>query len=160
MRQRKATTKRSVDEGFPLVRPNAAGLDVGSREHYVAVPPGRDSRSVRHFGCTTSELRDLAAWLKSCGVDTVAIESTGVYWVPVYEVLEDAGIEAFLFDGRQTRHVSGRKSDVLDCQWSQKLHSHGLLSRSFRPEQQMATLRCYWRQRCGIVESCPLCQHP
>jgi transposase len=136
------------------VRPNAAGLDVGSREHYVAVPAERDTRSVRSFGCATSELKEMAAWLKACGVDTVAIEATGVYWVPIYEVLEDAGIEAFLFDGRQTRHVSGRKTDVLDCQWSQKLHSHGLLTRAFRPDKQIATLRSYWRQRGGIVESC------
>jgi transposase len=82
----------------------------------------------------------MASWLKACGVDTVAMEATGVYWVPVYEVLEDAGIEAFLFDGRQTRHVSGRKSDVLDCQWSQKLHSYGLLTRAFRPDKEIAAL--------------------
>jgi len=91
---------------------------------------------------------------QACGVDTVAIEATGVYWVPIYEVLEDAGIEAFLFDGRQTRDVSGRKTDVLDCQWSQKLHSHGLLTRAFRPDKEIATLRAYWRQRGGIVECC------
>lgn len=154
MRQLKASTKANVDSGFALLRPNAAGLDVGSREHYVAVPVDRDTRSVRSFGCTTAELKEMAAWLKACRVDTVAIEATGVYWVPIYEVLEDAGIEAFLFDGRQTRHVSGRKTDVLDCQWSQKLHSHGLLTRAFRPDKQIATLRSYWRQRGGIVESC------
>jgi transposase len=154
MRQQKASTKPDIDSGFPLLRANAAGLDVGSREHYVAVPVGRDTHSVRSFGCTTSELRQMAAWLQACRVDTVAIEATGVYWVPIYEVLEDAGIEAFLFDGRQTRHVSGRKTDVLDCQWSQKLHSHGLLTRAFRPDKQIATLRSYWRQRGGIVESC------
>jgi transposase len=154
MRRKKANTKADIDSGFPLLRPNAAGLDVGSREHYVAVPVGRDTRSVRSFGCTTSELKEMAEWLKTCGVDTVAIEATGVYWVPIYEVLEDAGIEAFLYDGRQTRHVSGRKTDVLDCQWSQKLHSHGLLTRAFRPDKQIATLRSYWRQRAGIVEGC------
>jgi transposase len=109
---------------------------------------------VRSFGCTTAELKELAAWLKACQIDTVAIEATGVYWVPIYEVLEDHGIEAFLFDGRQTRHVSGRKTDVIDCQWSQKLHSHGLLTRAFRPDKQIATLRSYWRHRGGIVESC------
>ena len=154
MRQRKASTKPNVNAEFPLIRPNAAGLDIGSREHFVAVPEGRSTATVRSFGCTTSELREMAAWLESCGVDTVAMEATGVYWVPVYEVLEDAGIEAFLFDGRQTRHVSGRKSDVLDCQWSQKLHSYGLLTRAFRPDKQIATLRAYWRHREGIVESC------
>jgi len=154
MRRKKASTKRHVDSGFPLIRPNAAGLDIGSREHFVAVPEGRSTPSVRSFGCTTSELKAMAAWLISCCVDTVAMEATGVYWVPVYEVLEDFGVEAFLFDSRQTRNVSGRKTDVLDCQWAQKLHSYGLLSRAFRPGKQIASLRSYWRQREGIVDSC------
>lgn len=154
MRRKKASTKRDVNSGFPLIRPNAGGMDIGSREHYVGVPEGRSATPVRSFGCTTWELKEMAAWLKSCGVDTVAMEATGVYWVPIYEVLEDAGIEPFLFDGRQTRHVSGRKSDVLDCQWSQKLHSYGLLTRAFRPAKEIASMRSYWRQREGIVESC------
>jgi transposase len=154
MQQRKASTKVDVESGFPLVHPNAASIDIGSREHYVAVPEGRATPSVRSFGCTTSQLKEMAAWLHSCGVDTVAMEATGVYWVPVHEVLEDAGLKPFLFDGRQTRHVSGRKSDVLDCQWSQKLHSYGLLTPSFRPSKDIASLRSYWRQREGIVESC------
>jgi transposase len=153
MQRKKASTKRDMDSGFPLIRPNAAGMDIGSREHYVAVPEGRDTVSVRRFGGTTSELKEMAAWLKSCGVDTVAMEATGVYWVPVYEVLEDAGLEPFLYDGRQTRQVSGRKSDVLDCQWGQKLHSYGLLTRAFRPAKEIASLRSYWRQRQGIVDS-------
>lgn len=153
MRPKQASTKRDVDSGFPLLRPNAAGMDIGSREHYLAIPEGRDTVSVRSFGCTTFELKRMAAWLKSCGVETVALEATGVYWVPVYEVLEDAGLEPFLYDGRQTRHVSGRKSDVLDCQWSQKLHSYGLLTRAFRPCKEIASLRSYWRQREGIIEN-------
>jgi transposase len=144
----------AVERDFALVRPNAASIDIGSREHFVAVPAERATPSVRRFGCTTSQLREMASWLKACRVDTVAMEATGVYWVPVYEVLEDAGLEAFLFDGRQARHVSGRKSDVLDCEWSQKLHSHGLLSRAFRPAKDIAILRSYWRQREGIVHSC------
>lgn len=154
MRQRKASTKRDVDSAFPLIRPNAAAMDIGSREHVVAVPEGRSTPSVRSFGCTTSELREMTAWLKSCGVDTVAMEATGVYWVPAYEVLEDAGIEAFLFDGRQARRMNGRKSDVDDSQWSQQLHSYGLLTRAFRPAKDIATLRALWRHREGIVESC------
>jgi len=153
MQRKKASTKRDVNSGLSLIRPNAAGMDIGSREHYVAVAEGADPRPVRSFGCTTSELKEMATWLKSCRVETVAMEATGVYWVPVYEVLEDAGIEAFLFDGRQTRRVSGRKSDVLDCQWSQKLHSFGLLTRAFRPAKEIASLRSYWRQRGGIVDS-------
>jgi len=154
MRRKKASTKRHVNSGFPTIHPNAAGLDIGSREHYAAVPADRATPSVRSFGCTTSELKEMAAWLKSCGVDTVAMEATGVYWVPVYEVLEDCGIEAFLFDSRQTRNVRGRKSDVLDCQWSQKLHSYGLLTRAFRPAKEIASMRSYWRQRGSIVEEC------
>jgi transposase len=154
MRQGKASTKVDVESGFALLRPNAASIDIGSREHYVAVPEGRGTPSVRSFGCTTSQLKEMAAWLRSCGVDTVAMEATGVYWVPVHEVLEDAGLKPFLFDGRQTRHVSGRKSDVLDCQWSQKLHSYGLLTQAFRPAKEIARLRSYWRQREGIVDSC------
>lgn len=154
MRQRKASTKRDMESVFPLIRPNAAAMDIGSREHVVAVPEERSTPSVRSFGCTTSELREMTAWLKACGVDTVAMEATGVYWVPVYEVLEDAGIEAFLFDGRQARRMNGRKSDVDDSQWSQKLHSYGLLTRAFRPAKDIATLRAYWRHREGIVESC------
>ena len=153
MRHGKASTKRDVESGFPLIRSNAAGMDIGAREHYVAVAEGRSTPSVRSFGCTTSALREMAAWLKSCGIDTVAMEATGVYWVPVYEVLEDAGIEPFLFDARQTRNVSGRKSDVLDCQWGQKLHSYGLLTRAFRPVKEICSLRSYWRQREGIVDS-------
>jgi transposase len=154
MRQRKASTKREMDPVFPLIRANAAAMDIGSREHVVAVPEGRSTPAVRSFGCTTSELKELVVWLKSCGVDTVAMEATGVYWVPIYEVLEDSGIEAFLFDGRQARRMNGRKSDVDDCQWSQKLHSYGLLTRAFRPAKDIATLRAYWRHREGIVESC------
>ena len=124
MRQKKASTKMDVESGFPLLRPNAASIDIGSREHVVAVPEDRGTPSVRSFGCTTSQLKEMAEWLRSCGVDTVAMEATGVYWVPVHEVLEDAGLKPFLYDGRQTRHVSGRKSDVHDSQWSQKLHSY------------------------------------
>lgn len=154
MQRKRSSTKRHVDSGFPMMRPNAAGLDIGSREHYVAVPEGRATPAVRKFGCTTSELKDMAGWLVSCGVDTVALEATGVYWVPIYEVLEDFGIEAFLFDSRQARNVTGRKSDVLDCQWSQKLHSYGLLTRAFRPAKEIASLRSYWRQRTSIVDSC------
>jgi transposase len=154
MRQRKASTKGDLDSAFPLIRANAAAMDIGSREHVVAVPEDRSTPSVRSFGCTTSELREMVTWLKSCGVDTVAMEATGVYWVPVYEVLEDAGLEAFLFDGRQARRMNGRKSDVDDSQWSQKLYSYGLLTRAFRPDKDIATLRAYWRHREGIVESC------
>jgi transposase len=143
-----------VDAGFPIVRPNAAGIDVGSREHYAAVPEDRDPQSVRTFGCTTAELRALAVWLKDCRIDTVALEATGVYWIPLFEVLEDEGFEVFLVDGRQTRNVTGRKTDVQDCQWIQTLHSYGLLQAAFRPAREIAILRAYWRHRQGVVASC------
>lgn len=153
-RERRAAT-RAVARGevFPLVRPNAAGIDVGSRVHYVAVPPEL-GQPVRSFDCMTADLRELAAWLQTCGVRTVALEATGVYWIPLVEVLEDEGFEVYLVDARQTRNVSGRKSDVQDCQWVQRLHSYGLLAPAFRPEKAITVLRSYWRQRQGLVVSC------
>lgn len=153
-RQRRAAT-RAVGRGevFPLVRPDAAGIDVGSRVHYVAVPPEL-GQPVRSFDCMTASLRELAAWLKTCGVRTVALEATGVYWIPLVEVLEDESLEVYLVDARQTRNVSGRKSDVQDCQWVQRLHSYGLLAPAFRPEKSITVLRSYWRQRQGLVASC------
>jgi transposase len=140
-------------EVFPLVRPNAAGIDVGSRVHYVAVMPEL-GLPVRSFGCTTEELRSLAQWLKQCGVQTVALEATGVYWIPLVEMLEDHGFEVYLVDARQTRNVSGHKSDVKDGRWIQKLHSYGFLAPAFRPEKEITVLRSYWRQRQGLVQAC------
>ena len=102
------------------VFPNAAGIDVGGSSHWVAVPRQADDKPVREFGVVTDELNALADWLLSCGVDTVALESTGVYWIPVYEVLEQRGLTVWLVDARQMKYVPGRKSDVLDCQWLQK----------------------------------------
>ena len=153
-RTTKPPRKINLNDSLPVLRPNAAGIDIGSEAHFVSVPPDRTTEHVRRFGCYTSELRRMAEWLKSCGVETVAMESTGVYWVPVYEVLEEYGFELFLVDGRQTKNVTGRKSDVSDCQWTRTLHSYGLLSAAFRPARDIATLRAYWRQREGIVESC------
>jgi len=153
-RQRRAATRAAGrGEVFPLVRPDAAGIDVGSRVHYVAVPPELE-QPVRSFDCMTADLRELAAWLKTCGVRTVALEATGVYWIPIVEMLEDHGFEVYLVDARQTRNVSGRKSDVQDCQWIQRLHSYGLLAPAFRPEKSITVLRSYWRQRQGLVASC------
>lgn len=126
---------------------NAAGIDIGSEHHMVAVPEGRDDVSVREFGTFTADLEALAAWLKKCGVTTVAMESTGVYWIPVFEVLERHGFEVKLVDARHVKNVSGRKSDVLDCQWIQKLHTYGLLAGAFRPPDEVCVLRSYLRQR-------------
>ena len=134
--------------------PNAAGIDVGSKVHYVAVPVDRDEDPVRHFGCLTPDLHEMARWLRGCGVTTVALESTGVYWIPVVQVLEEYALEVLLVDARHARNVPGRKSDVQDCQWLQELHTYGLLSGAFRPSQEIAPLRSYWRQRAGLVESC------
>lgn len=162
MRQLEVSTRRERREAvraaakggvFPLVRPNAAGIDVGSRVHYVAVMPEL-GLPVRSFGCMTEDLHSLAQWLKQCGVETVALEATGVYWIPLVEMLEDYGFEVYLVDARQTRNVSGNKSDVQDCQWVQKLHSYGFLTPAFRPEKAVTVLRSYWRQRQGVVQSC------
>jgi len=126
---------------------NAAGIDVGSERHLVAVPAGRDDISVREFGTFTSDLEALAAWLKKCGVTTVAMESTGVYWIPLFEVLDRHGFEVKLVDARHVKNVSGRKSDVLDCQWLQQLHTYGLLAGAFRPPDEICVLRSYLRQK-------------
>jgi len=126
---------------------NAAGIDIGSDRHLVAVPEGRDKVSVRQFGAFTSDLHDMADWLERCGVTTVAMESTGVYWIPVFEILEQRGFEVKLVDARHVKNVSGRKSDVLDCQWLQQLHTYGLLRGAFRPPDEICVLRSYMRQR-------------
>jgi transposase len=126
---------------------NAAGIDIGSERHFVAVPEGRDEVSVREFGTFTTDLQALAAWLKQCGVTTVAMESTGVYWIPLFELLEREGFEVKLVDARHVKNVSGRKSDVLDCQWLQQLHTYGLLAGAFRPPDEICVLRSYLRQR-------------
>jgi transposase len=134
---------RTRDEVFP----NAAGIDVGASSHWVAVPPHLDDRPVREFGVMTTDLHKLADWLIECGVDTVALESTGVFWIPIYDVLEQRGLNVSLVDARQVRNVPGRKSDVLDCQWLQKLMSFGLLRAAFRPSSQVCVMRAISRQR-------------
>jgi transposase len=130
---------------------NAAGIDVGSDCHYVAVPEDRDPQPVRRFGAFTMDLNAIAAWLKGCGIETVALESTGVYWIPLFEILEEAGFEVLLVDPYKIKHVPGRKTDVLDCQWIQELHSLGLLSAAFRPTEEICALRCYMRQREQLI---------
>ena len=132
---------------------DAAGIDIGSASHFVAVPEGRDKENVREFKSFTADLYELAGWLKRCGIKTVAMESTGVYWIPLFEILEERGFEVRLVNPRHLKNVPGRKSDVLDCQWLQQLHTFGLLSSSFRPEQQICELRAYTRQRDGLVKS-------
>src|SRR5215510_14759050 len=144
---------QSKDLSLEVVHPEAAGIDIGNESHYVAVPPARDSQPVRRFGCTTAELKMLAAWLKQCEIQTVAMQSTGVYWVAVYDILEQAGLEVYLVNARDTKNLPGRKSDVQESQWLMKLHTYGLLRNSFRPSPGVRTLRTYWRQRQDLVQA-------
>ena len=137
----------SLPKHLQHINLNAAGIDIGSERHMVAVPEGRDPVSVREFGTFTADLEALASWLKQCGVTTVAMESTGVYWIPLFELLERRGFEVKLVDARHVKNVSGRKSDVLDCQWLQQLHTYGLLAGAFRPPDEVCVLRSYLRQR-------------
>jgi transposase len=144
---------QSEDLSLEVVHPHAAGIDIGNESHYVAVPPSRDSQPVRCFGCTTTELKAMADWLKQCGIRTVAMQSTGVYWIAVYDILEQAGLEVYLVNARDTKNLPGRKSDVQESQWLMKLHTYGLLRNSFRPSQEIRTMRTYWRQRNDLVQS-------
>ena len=136
-----------------ITYPNAAGIDIGSASHFVAVPPDRDDDPVREFPSFTVDLNALADWLKACGVETVAMESTGVYWIPLFELLESRGFTVLLVNARHVKNVSGRKSDVLDCQWLQQLMTYGLLSGAFRPAEQVCVLRSLWRQRAMLLRS-------
>jgi transposase len=144
---------QSEDLSLEVVHPHAAGIDIGNESHYVAVPPTRDRQPVRHFGCTTVELKALAEWLKQCGIQTVAMQSTGVYWIAVYDILETAGMDVYLVNARDTKNLPGRKSDVQESQWLMKLHTYGLLRNSFRPSQEIRTMRTYWRQRNDLIRA-------
>ena len=150
MAQRK---RPATQAAITLTHPNAAGIDIGSAAHFVAVPPERDDEPVREFASFTADLHRLADWLDACGVDTVAMESTGVYWIPLYELLESRGFTVLLVNARHVKNVSGRKSDVLDCQWLQQLMSFGLLRGAFRPADQVCELRSLSRQRTKLLRS-------
>jgi transposase len=141
-------------EPLGIVNEHAAGLDIGAEEVFACVPIGadREGRSIRRFPTYTPDLHEMAVWLVACGVDTVAMESTGVYWIPVHEILEAHGIKSHIVNARHLKNVPGRKSDVKDCQWIQQLHSYGLLRGSFRPEEDMAVLRSYRRHRDDMIE--------
>jgi transposase len=145
-------TPRRRRGALPVTNPDAAGVDVGADAHWTCVPADRDPEPVRRFGTCTADLEALADWLQRCGVTTVAMESTGVYWVPLYELLESRGFTVLLVDARQVARAPGRpKSDEKDCQWIQRLHSYGLLSAAFRPPEQVVVLRAYLRQRDMLV---------
>jgi transposase len=154
-RQRRETMRKiqSQDLSLEVVHPDAAGIDIGNESHYVAVPPSRDNQPVRCFGCTTAQLKAMATWLKQCRIRTVAMQSTGVYWIAVYDILEQTGLEVYLVNARDTKNLPGRKSDVQESQWLMKLHTYGLLRNSFRPSQEIRTMRTCWRQRNDLVQS-------
>jgi transposase len=139
-------------EDRPCLEPNAGGIDVGAREMYVAVPPDRDERPVRVFQTFTEDLQALAQWLKACGVTTVAMESTGVYWIPLYEILEAHGIQPCLTDAHHMKNVPGRRTDWHECQWLQYLHSVGLLRAAFRPPAQLCAVRALLRHRGELAQ--------
>jgi transposase len=156
--QHKSKRRRSGEKGpngialLERIQPDAAGIDCGQNSHFVAVPPERDPQPVREFRTFTTDLQRLADWLAQCRIKTVAMESTGVYWIPVYEILEQHGFEVLLVNARDVHNVRGRKSDVTDCEWLRELHSVGLLRASFRPAAAIVPLRSFVRQRATLVE--------
>ena len=158
-KQRKELARRlqSANPGLEVVHSRAAGIDVGNSAHYVAVRPDQDPEPVRRFECFTADLHRLADWLDACGVETIAMQSTGVYWIPLYEILEERGFEVYLVNARHTKNLPGRKSDVQESQWLLKLHTHGLLNNSFQPPAEIRVVRTYWRQRGEHVRGASTC---
>src|SRR3954470_8044336 len=138
-------------DGLSQLRPNAGGIDIGASEIWVDVGK-KDADPIRMFETFTADLNRMGDWLKTCGIETVAMESTGVYWIPVCQILEAKGIEVYLVNAKQAKNVSGRKSDMLDCQWLRILHSYGLLPASFRPAKDIGVLRAYMRHRQKLIE--------
>jgi transposase len=153
-RQRKEFARRvcSDDPGLEVVHPHAAGIDVGNESHYVAVTPGCDADPVREFGSWPADLAKMATWLKTCGVKHVVMQSTGVYWIALYDVLEEAGFQVCLANARDTKNLPGRKTDVQESQWLLKLHTYGLLRSSFRPTEEIRAVRTIWRLRTRLVQ--------
>lgn len=143
--------RMKVPKHLQHINSYAAGIDIGSRSHFVAVPEGSSEQPVREFASFTDDLQRMADWLVASGITTVVMESTGIYWIPVFEILESAGLEVRLVNARHVKNVPGRKSDVLDCQWLQRLHTYGLLEGAFRPAAQVCALRAYVRQRMNLV---------
>jgi len=150
-KQKRSVPKRMDWKALEIVHPDAAGIDVGGSEHWVAVGPDRDPEPVRRFGCFTADLHEMGRWLVAKGVRSVAMQSTGVYWMPVFEVLEQQGLEVYLVNAQHTKNVPGRKSDIQECQWLLKLHAFGLLNNSFQPTDEIRIARTLWRQRSSLV---------
>jgi len=149
--EKRKSKKRKRKPQLKEMNIHAAGIDIGSEVHYVAVSPKVSNEPIRHFGCYTSDLNEMGTWLKECGIKTIAMESTGVYWIPVYQVLESHGFDVNLVDARHVSNVPGRDTDVDDCEWIRKLHSCGLLRGCFIPDSDTVTLRTYWRHRADLV---------
>jgi transposase len=152
-RQRSRSPRRISPSVLERMNPDVAGIDCGATTHYVAVPPDRDARPVQSFPTFTADLQRLADWLTACRVTSVAMEATGVYWIPIYELLEARGFEVLLVNARHLKNVPGRKSDVSDCEWIRELHSVGLLRGSFRPTAAIVALRAYLRHRQTLIDS-------
>ena len=144
--------QRNKVVSLPVIEPNAAGIDVGSTEIFVAVPADRDPEPIRCFPTFTVDLERLADWLQQCQIRTVAMESTGVYWIPLFQILEKRKIDVRLVNAHHVKNVPGRKTDVSDCQWIQHLHSVGLLRGSFRPDDEICALRSLWRHRDNLIQ--------
>ena len=148
------TQRKREAKFFERIHLNAAGIDIGSASHWVAVPEDRDEQPVREFKSFTPDLYALADWFGVCGIETVAMESTGVYWIPLFEILQERGFEVLLVNARHVKNVPGSKTDVIDCQWLQQLHTFGLLRGSFRPDPEIAAIRTLMRHRSTLVEEC------
>jgi transposase len=150
--EQKQSGGKKVDwKALEVMHPDAAGIDIGGSEHWVAISPDRDPEPVRRFGCFTADLHEMARWLIEKGVRSAAMQSTGVYWMPVFEILEQHGLKVILVNARDTRNLPGRKSDIQECQWLLKLHAFGLLNNSFQPTDEIRTARTLWRQRGNLV---------
>ena len=147
-----AKRREKCDHRAAVLEPDAAGIDIGAEEIYVAVPPDRDEEPVRRFSSFTCDLHALAEWLERCHIRSVAMESTGVYWIPLFQILEARGLQVFLVNAHYLKSVPGRKSDVSDCQWIQYLHSVGLLKASFRPREDICAVRTLWRHRGSLLQ--------
>jgi transposase len=153
MEMKRKENAKATRAGMAMVHPNAAAIDIGATMHMAAVGADRTSDPVRNFGTFTVDLRRFADWFAECGVKTVVMESTSVYWIPIFELLDERGFEVFLVNARDAKHVPGRKTDVSDAQWLQRLHSYGLLRASFRPKGEIAELRAYLRQRERLLDT-------
>ena len=157
---RRSRKSKDPTKGLEVANPSAAAIDIGCREHWVAVPEGRDTQTVRYFGCCTEDLGALAQWLKKCKVDTVVMEATGSYWMVLFDLLERNKLRPVVVNPRYAKNMSGKKGDIPDCKWMQKLHTYGLFSNSFRPEESIRAMRTIMRRRESLVASASQCvQH-